>query len=153
MKKKLLLFITYLFLFSTLTIFLGHCNLQLSRKKEVKILLKEKSNLNQEEKPEENSNQEEEELPWTFTWKGAIISLIPSIVIGASLTIRYFNYSILTIVLLYNFVFPGIFAIQKYKDKSYGERFCIINRSFVKNFFNVVILVLLTIGVYGIEYR
>ena len=165
MKKKLFLFGTCFFLLSSLVIFLTYRNIQLSeitkkKEKEVKRLLKElkeqkeKSSTNQEEKKDENKdNQEnnqkeaEEDLPWVFTWMGAMTDLIGSATIHFIFFEKCYSklkekikkiescnalfLSIFFAFFLYIVVFPLIFAIQKYKNKSYWERLKLI----VKNFF------------------
>ena len=176
MKKKLFLLITCFFLFSSLTIFLTHRNIQLSetiknREEEAERLLKElkeqkeKNNANQEKEKNENKvnqednqknnqedNQEEtDNLPWLFTWTGAVINLMISIVIYYILfnynqnfkkKIEAFNNNMpgtlfflaLIIILFYIgvlIVVPPIFAIKKYKNKSYWERLKLIEKNFL----------------------
>ena len=174
MKRKLILFITCFFLFSSLTVFFVHRHLR-----SPEVSKKE----NNEEEKKENKKEADDDLPWQFTWKGAIFSLIPSIVIALIMAfvvffvleskkdenkankqdkdqdeankdqkkeeiktgaIIFFSLA-LTLTLLYLVVFPLLLAMKKYKDKSYGERFGLANSSsFVKKIFNIIVLMVLT---------
>ena len=150
MKKKLLLLITCFLLFFSLVISLTHRNIHLSeiaknKEEEVKRLLKQLK-----EQKESNSNQNnhqketDDDLPWLFTFVGAIIDLIISMVIP-HIIVRYnqklkekknrcewrANFFFTSIaVFLYITVFPPLFAIQKYKNKSYWERLKLIEKNF-----------------------
>ena len=118
-----------------------------------------------EKKPEEENNADQkngneddqkkiDDLPWQFTWKGAlptsIISAIISwIIINKIISPRLQNMrtvsndcakfllSFLSIFFYAFFcliVFPAIFAIKKYKNRNYWERF----KLFEKNFFSMI---------------
>ena len=184
MKKKLFLLITCFFLFSSLTIFLIHRNGQLSRtaknkEEEIKKLLKElkKSNLNQEEKPEESSNQKEtDDLPWTFTWKGAITSLLCTLItIETIFYIRYCKETKNCIcsrcseeynnfidlywdtefwgeIVLHFIIFPLLFAIRKYKDKSYWQRLSLVYFSSLKTIIIEIVIILWATFCFLVEY-
>ena len=171
MKKKLFLFITCFFLFSSLTIFLTHRNIQLSEitknkeeeekklEEEVKRLLKElkKSNLNQKE----DCREEIDDLPWTLNWKGAILPLVVSALIavfvgrcscfdGCTDTSKVII-DIVAFVILFFGLFPLLLAIAKYKDKSYKERYRLLWRNYWKPFVCFVLsvfFVVLLIGPY-----
>ena len=175
MKKKLFLFIACLFLFSSLTVFFVYRNIQpveVTKKEKEKKLPKKLEN----EKSQYQEEETDDDLPWTFTWKGAIISLIPSIVIAFIITIIMFYVWLSSLPLklrnnetedqkatrglafvliasliclfLYSVVFPAIFAIQKHKDKSYWERFWLANfSSLVKKIFNGINLGLSIINI------
>ena len=184
MKKKLFLLITCFFLFFSLTIFLVHQNVQLSRtaknkEEEIKKLLKElkKSNLNQEEKPEESSNQKETgDLPWTYTWKGAITSILcAGIAIETIIYIRsyiktkncirnpcseeynnfrdlYWDTNFWIEVVLHFIIFPLLFAIRKYKDKSYWQRLGLVYFSSLKTTAVKIVLVSFYIYIFLVNY-
>ena len=176
MKKKLLFFITCFFLFFSLTAFFVYLHLRSPevpkkenneevKKEETDKITDSKDNLNkEEEKKKEEKPEETDDLPWTFTWIGAIFSLILSFVIALIMafviyvivgscchitkkkenTINLFSLMLFWIF-LYLVAFPLLFAIQKYKDKSYGERFWLANfSSRVKIIFNIIVLALLT---------
>ena len=182
--RKNYLFITCFFLFFSLTIFLVHQNGQLSRtaknkEEEIKKLLKElkKSNLNQEEKPEESSNQKEtDDLPWMFTWKGAIISILCTLItIETIIYIRYcketkncirnpcseeynnfrdlyWDTNFWIEVVLHFIIFPLLFAIRKYKDKSYWQRLGLVYFSSLKTTAVKIVLVSIYIYIFLVNY-
>jgi membrane protease YdiL (CAAX protease family) len=135
--------------FSSLTIFLIHRNAKFSetiknKEEEAKRLLKElkeqkeKSNLNQKD---ENKDYQEEtdDLPWLFAWIGAIIDSIISVII-AHIAVncnqkpkkdKDNSTEMFLTTLLYTVVFPPIFALKKYKNKSYWERLKLIEKNFL----------------------
>ena len=148
-------------MFSSLTIFLIHRNAKFSetiknKEEEVKRLLKElkeqkeKNSANQEEKNENKADQEDnqknnqeetDDLPWLFAWIGAIIDLIISVIIAHIIRINCSqkpkkdnednSTEMFLIILFYIVVFPPIFAIKKYKNKSYRERLKLIEKNFL----------------------
>ena len=159
MKKNLFLFITCLFLFSSLTAFFVYRRLrspEVPKKEEVK----------KEEK--ENKKEADDDLPWQFTWKGAIFSLIPSIGIGFIIVfviIRFCElqqtndknknklraicvFFVISLIstFLYSVVCPLILAIQKYKNKSYGERFKLA--AYYSHAKKIIIIILIIIIVF-----
>ena len=205
MKKKLFLLITCFFLFSSLTIFLIHRNMHpVGKDKTDKNITNDKDNPDKEKKPKEKDNENEnnqketDDLPWTYTWKGAIASLMLTLLIDVIIAafiilqkkaqekareedpeVKEFykkekekkeknikeipvdefgdefietnakkkktvNILLFTGIstFLYLVIFPLIFAIRKYKNKSYGERFKLTNfSSLMKNIFNITILI------------
>ena len=163
MKKKLFLLITCFFLFSSLTIFLNHRNIQLSdrniqlseiikKEEEVKKTLKELEN----QKEKSSTNQDEDhldELPWLLNWKGATISLVVCGLItvpgGRAIKEKFpdncleidtrglttpIAIDIILFIILFFIPFPFLLAIAKYKDKSYKERYCLLWRDYWKPF-------------------
>ena len=183
MKKKLLFFITCFFLFSSLTAFFVYQRIRSPEvhKKENNEEVKKETNENlTTEKDNLDKEEENEDLPWTFTWKGALLSLILSLLIGIALSYAtiiicknhpsktgmnkdgkkvtvilkdknentlslLFWSSLPAIAFLYCFAFSAIFAIQKYKDKSYGERLYLINSSLAKQIFSGIFIVIVII--------
>ena len=156
MKKKLFLFITCSFLFSSLIVFFAHQNIQLSeiikKEEEAKKILKElkKSNLNQKD---ENEDYEEEidDLPWLLNWKGATVSLavcgLITVPIGKILPKGFSNCSIFVVetiifVILFFGLSPFLLAIAKDKDRSYKKRYCLLWRDYWKPFVCFVLSVL-----------
>ena len=159
MKRKLILFITCFFLFSSLTVFFVHRHLR-----SPEVSKKE----NNEEEKKENKKEADDDLPWQFTWKGAIISLIPSIGIGFIIVfviirfcelqrtndknknklraIAFFIIASLICLFLYSVVCPLILAIQKYKNKSYGERFKLA--AYYSHVKKIIIIILIIIIVF-----
>ena len=158
MKKKLLILITCFLLFSSLVIFLAYQNIHLSeiaknKEEEVKRLLKELKESN----PNQNNHQKEtdDDLPWLFTFGGAIIDLIISAVISHIIfRKKKKNYrdcliSFFIISFLYITIFPPLFAIQKYKNKSYWERLKLIEKKFF--FFNLFVNIFdITCGLFSV---
>ena len=102
----------------------------------------------EEEKPAEKKKEiKTVDLPWGFTWMGAIFSLIISC-IELMFPPSCFSskeaqemFSIISFLLFYFGVFPVLFAIRKYKDKSYWERFLLANFSNEKITINTLIIV------------
>ena len=203
MKRKLILFITCFFLFSSLTVFFVYQRIrspEVSKKENNEEVKKEETNENLTTKKDSLDKKEEtDDLPWTFTWIGAVVSLILSFLIYIviyyivaviknnkniekevekinndgntvvfspetkekennidntseqnpdknknTLSLLFWS-SLPAITFLYCFVFPAIFAIQKYKDKSYGERFDLINSSSTKIIFSGIFIVIVII--------
>ena len=125
----------------------------------------EKNNADQKDENEDNQ-KETDDLPWQLNWIGAVIDLIISIIIVAIfkkiILTRYPNINkdccsctrILFLLLrtfifsfFYFVVFPLIFAIKKYKNKSYRERFKLAEKSFlsiiskIKEIYKIVIAI------------
>ena len=165
MKKKLLFFITCFFLFFSLTAFFVYRHLrspEVPKKENNEEVKKEKTDKKTDSKDNLNKEEENDDLPWQFTWKGAIFSFILSCVIASRMIFMvsifweakalqaphskkiFIFFKSLIRTLLYLVVFPLFFATEKYKDKSYGELFWLANSSsLVKIFLNITVLVLL----------
>ena len=139
-------------------------------------LTTDKDNLDKKEESEKNNNQEEtDDLPWVSTWKGAITSLmlaclLTSFTAGCCMpnsgkpgenktkedmeNARKKETYISILVLFLNLFFyyliflPLIFAIQKYKDKSYWKRLELI----IKNFFVLILVAVVFFIIAAISY-
>ena len=156
-------------------------NDKVNKKEENKDKSKEIKN-EEEKKPEEkdnvdrnNENKDNQELPWQFTWKGIVPSLILSFIILQIFKKKIFtrypdikknlkgccNCTRILLRLLSAFiffffhfvVFPSIFAIKKYKNKSYGERFKLAQKSFfsitlkISKIYKTVIAILVILAI------
>ena len=145
---------------------------------------KEKSDSNQEEKPEENkanqednqkNNQEDnfssprklicqeetDELPWQFTWKGATVGLVSTILMECVFAIiicfqarsrlkkddiPLICFTFLTVLFFfYVILFPFMVAINKIKNKSYWERYILANSPKIKIISNIIISTLVIV--------
>ena len=117
--------------------------------------------VNENDKNIENNNNDNEketdDLPWLFGWTGAVIDLIISFFITAKFKKIIFArcpsiknlkvcfnciLSLLLSTFIFSFfcfvVFPSIFAIQKYKNKSYWERLKLIEKNFFGKILKIV---------------
>ena len=153
MKKKLFLLITCFFLFFSLTVFFVYQRIRSpevhKKNKKDRNLITEKDSLDKEEE------EENEDLPWTFTWKEAIASSILSILIAVLFVLltapnnvnkkaKILAIDIISFI-LYMFIFPLIFAIQKYKDKNYGERILLIMKSPIRIIIAIIMIIIFVI--------